>query len=71
MATDDLTTIPGIVRNGVVVPQSDTTLREGTHVEIVIEPSGVPPELLSEIAAWDRASDEAWAMIDQLESERQ
>jgi predicted DNA-binding antitoxin AbrB/MazE fold protein len=71
MATDNLTTIPGIVRNGVVVPQSDTTLREGTHVEIVIQPSGVPAELLAEIAAWDKASDEAWTMIDQLESEPQ
>ncbi len=71
MATNYFTTIPGIVRNGVVVPQSDTTLREGTHVEIVIEPSGVPPELLAEIAAWDKASDESWAMIDKWESERQ
>ena len=69
MATDNPTTIPGIVRNGVVVPQSSATLREGTHVEIVIEPSGVPPELLSEIAAWDEASDEAWAMINRWESE--
>ena len=70
MATDDLTTIPGIVRNGVVVPQSDTKLPDGTHVGIVIQSSAVPPELRSEIAAWDKASDEAWAMIDQLESER-
>ena len=71
MATDHSTTIPGIVQNGVVVPQSDTALREGTHVEILVEPSGVPPELLSEIAAWDKASDEAWAMIGQWESEGQ
>jgi predicted DNA-binding antitoxin AbrB/MazE fold protein len=55
MATDGFTTNPGIVRNGVVVPQSDTTLREGTHVEIVIEPSGVPPEVLAEIAQGQRA----------------
>ncbi len=71
MATDGFATIPGIVRNGVVVPQCDTALRERTHVEIVIEPSGVPPELVAEIAAWDKVSDEAWAMIDQLESESQ
>ncbi len=69
MATDNPTTIAGIVRNGLVVPQSNSTLREGTHVEIVIEPSGVPPELLAEIAAWDKASDESWAMIDQWERE--
>jgi hypothetical protein len=71
MASHNPTSIPGIVRNGVVVPQSDATLREGTHVEIVVEPSGVPPELLSEIAAWENASDEAWGMIDQWESESQ
>ncbi len=71
MATGDLTTIPSIVRNGVVVPQSDATLREAAHVEILIEPSVVPGALLAEISAWDKASDEAWAMIDQLESERQ
>ena len=58
MTTDNPTIIPSIVRNGVVVPQSTATLREGTHVEIVVEPSGgVPPELLSEIAVWDKASD--------------
>jgi len=67
MATDTPTTIFGIVQNGVVVPQSNAALREGTHVEIVIESSGVPPELLSEIAMWDKASDESWAMIDQWE----
>ncbi len=69
MATENFTSIPGIVRNGVVVPQSNAALREGAHVEIVFEPSGAPPELLSEIVAWDRASDEAWVMIDQWESE--
>ena len=71
METDSPTSVPGIVRNGVVVPQSNTILREGTHVEIVIEPSSVPPELLKEIAAWDKASDESWAMIDQWEREDQ
>ncbi len=71
MATGNPTTIPGIAQNGVVVPQSDTVLREGTHVEIVLEPSSVPPELLSEIAVWDKASDEAWAMIDHWEGQGQ
>lgn len=67
MATVNPTTIPGIVQNGVIVPQSNTVLREGTHVEILLDPSSVPPELLSEIAVWDKASDEAWAMIDHWE----
>lgn len=71
MATASPTTIPGIVQNGVIVPQSNTVLREGTHVEILLEPSSIPPELLSEIAAWDKASDEAWAMIDHWEAPNQ
>ena len=71
MATGNPTTIPGIVQNGVVVPQTSTVLREGIHVEILLEPSSVPPELLSEIAVWDKASDEAWAMIDRWEGQDQ
>jgi hypothetical protein len=67
MTTENPATIPGIVRNGVVVPQTGTVLREGSHVEIVLEPADVPPQLLAEIAQWDRASDEAWAMIDAWE----
>jgi hypothetical protein len=27
----------------------------------------IPAELLAEIEAWERASDEAWQMIDQME----
>ena len=34
----------GIVRKGVVVSQSDTKLREGMHVGIVIEPSYPMPK---------------------------
>ena len=71
MSTVNPTTIPGIVQNGVVVPQTSTALREGAHVEILLEASSVPPELLSEIAAWDIASDEAWAMIDRWEGQDQ
>jgi hypothetical protein len=67
MSAINTTTIPGIVRNGVVVPQSETALREGSHVQIVLEPTDMPPELLAEIAQWDKASDEVWAMIDHWE----
>ncbi len=71
MSTDSRASIPGIVKNGVVVPQSNQKLTEGTHVEIVVEPHSIPPELQEELDAWDRASDEAWAMIDQWEAEEQ
>ncbi len=69
MSAENSATVPGIVRNGVVVPQSETALREGSHVEIVLEPTDIPAELLAEISQWDKASDEAWAMIDQWERE--
>ena len=69
MSTDNRASIPGIVRDGVVVPQTDAKLPDGTHVEIVIEPQSVTSELRDELAAWDRASDEAWATIGQWEAE--
>jgi len=63
--------IPGIVKNGVVVPQNDTPLPDGAHVGIIISPPDVPPALETELGQWDKASDEAWAMIDQWEAEEQ
>ena len=68
MATQRLV-IPGIVKNGLVVPQNDTPLPEGTHVDILIGPAEMTPELQAEMAQWEQASDEAWAMIDQWEAE--
>jgi hypothetical protein len=61
--------IPGIVKNGLVVPQNDTPLPEGAHVDILIGPADMTPELRAELAQWEKASDEAWAMIDQWEAE--
>ena len=29
----------------------------------------IPPELLAEFEAWERASDEAWQMIDRMEKD--
>jgi len=69
MSTDSRASIPGIVKNGVIVPQANQQLAEGTHVEIIVEPESIPAGLQEELAAWDRASDDAWAMIDQWEAE--
>ena len=60
--------IPGIVRNGVVVPQSVEPLPEGVHVEIRLEPGNLPVTLRAEIESWEAASDESWKWIDDLES---
>jgi hypothetical protein len=61
--------IPGIIKDGLVVPQGHAPLPEGTRVEIVIPAVELTPELRSEFDAWERAGDEAWAQIDQWERE--
>jgi predicted DNA-binding antitoxin AbrB/MazE fold protein len=68
MSTDN-PIIPGIVKDGVIVPKSQSPLPEGTEVEIVIRDAAMTPELRDELAAWQAAGDEAWAMIDQWEKE--
>jgi hypothetical protein len=59
----------GIVRSGVVVFDPKVQLPEGTHVEVAVLPLDFTPEERAEFEAWDRLSDEAWAMIDQWEKE--
>jgi hypothetical protein len=61
--------IPGFVKNGLVVPQGHAPLPEGAQVEIVIPSLELTPELRAEFEAWERAGDEAWALIDQWEQE--
>ena len=61
--------IPGIVKNGVVVPQANSELPDGAHVNIVLQPAEVTQELKEELEAWQRAGDQAWQMIDKWESE--
>jgi len=68
MATERVV-ISGFVKNGLIVPQGDARLPEGTRVEIVIPAAELPPELQAEFDAWERAGDEAWAQIDQWERE--
>ena len=48
MATERFV-IPGIVKNGVVVPQNDTPLPDGARVDILISPTDVTPALESEL----------------------
>jgi hypothetical protein len=70
MATQRLV-IPGIVKNGLVVPQNDTPLPEGAHVGILISAAEVTPALQAELDQWEQVSDDAWAMIDRWEAEAQ
>ena len=64
MATERLV-IPGIVKKGLVIPQNDTPLPDGAHVDIILGPADMPPELQAELTQWEKASDEAWGMIDE------
>ena len=59
--------ISGVVRGGVVVP--DSPLPEGTQVEILVRNSrnDVPPDLQAELDGWDRASANALELVERLE----
>ncbi len=61
--------IPGIVKGGVVVPQHEMSLPKSNRVETHVKPADIPPDLESELDQWDKASAEAWAMIDEWEAE--
>jgi hypothetical protein len=66
-----MTTVPGVVINGVVVPNAP--LPEGAHVEIQLKDKTpeVPPELQEELKAWQQASAKALALVEQLAQESQ
>ncbi len=59
--------VPGVVKNGVVVPEGDTQLPDGARVTILLAPPQLTPALQRELAQWEAASDEAWSLIDQWE----
>jgi hypothetical protein len=62
------TTIGGIVKQGIVVPNSP--LPEGARVEIrICEPSESSTELQAEFEAWDRASADALELVERLAKE--
>ena len=64
-----VTTIRGVVRGGVVVPETPLKLPEGTEVNIVVPPLEFTPEERAEFEAWEKLSDEAWSQIDWGEGE--
>ena len=62
-------TIAGVVRNGVVVP--DSPLPEGAPVEIRVMGGTVevPPDLQAELAAWQQAGADALELVERLAKE--
>ncbi len=59
--------IPGVIKNGRVVPQGEVALSEGVQVEILIPALELTSDWREEFEAWERAGDEAWAQIEQWE----
>jgi hypothetical protein len=62
-------TLRGVVRNGVVVFDRPVNLTDGTEVVVKIPPLEFTPEERAEFEAWDRASAEAFKMIEDLEQQ--
>ncbi len=62
--------IPGIIKDSLVVPQGPVPLPEGAQVGIIIFGPELDPEWRAEFDAWEQASDEAWAQIDEWEREQ-
>lgn len=70
MSTDNRIVL-GVVKNGVVVPHSGNELPDGAYVNIVLQPAEMPQERREEIAAWQRAGNQSWQMIDKWEADEQ
>ena len=64
---EDNTRVYAEVKNGVVVLEPPGVFPDGTWVTVTPLPLEFTPEERVEFEAWDRLSDEAWAMIDEWE----
>jgi hypothetical protein len=62
--------VRGVVRGGVVVPEATTALPEGAQVTIFVGDPDASADLAAEFAAWERASEEAWSLIEELDAAR-
>lgn len=62
-------TIAGVVKNGVIIPNSP--LPEGAHVEIHLgdESTDMPQELQDDLLAWQHASADALELVERLAKE--
>ena len=61
----------GTIKQGVIVPDTEMELPDGTPVQIMVIPLTVPSELQAEFDAWECLGDEAWELINQWEAEEQ
>ncbi len=63
------TAVSGVFTNGIIIPDAPVSLTNGDRVLIVFGPTPIADSFGMEMAQWDLVSEEAWAMIDQLEKE--
>jgi hypothetical protein len=56
--------IGGIVKDGVIVPQGDIKLPEGTYVNIIV--LEIPHDLQAEFNAWELASEEDFILFEKM-----
>ena len=68
-ALEEKTTIGGIYKGGVIVPERALVLPEGAAITITISSRALPVELTEEFADWDRAGQDAWKLIEEWERE--
>ena len=61
----------GVVKGGVIVPDTDTELPDGTAVEFRVVPAEFTPEERAEYEAWEQSSAEAFQMILDMEAEEE
>lgn len=59
--------LPGAVRSNAIVLDNALPLPDGARVGIRIRLDDLDPNLAAEMAAWDLAGDDAWAMIEEWE----
>ena len=58
----------GVVKGGVIVPESGAEFPDGTRVEYRVLPTEFTPEERAEFEMWDQLSAEAFQMILDLEA---
>lgn len=59
----------GVVKGGVIVPETGTVLADGTAVEFRVVPAEFTPEERAEYEEWQKLGHRSWQMIDWWEEE--
>ncbi len=63
----DAMLLTGTIKDGIIVPDTQDSLPEGAQVRILVQGDEPYAGFWEEFAVWDRLSEEAWGMIEELE----